>query len=362
MKLKLYIYILSLVALTFISSCKKADDPNPVDAGLSNQELQNKILNNFSHHIVLAAYQDMENKMNEFYNACLAFDAVQDQTNLDKARNGWKNVRAVWEQSEAFLFGPVSTENIDPSIDTWPVDYNSLDSLLQTSNSFTQSYMNSLGDELKGFHPSEFILWGVNGAKVPTDFTMREREYLIALCSDLQIRATQLRTSWDPAVADNYLFQVVNAGQIASVYPSQRAVFEEMVNSMIGICDEVANGKMYEPFASSDPSLEESPYSQNSLTDFRNNIQGVKNVYFGDYLVEGVGLNEFMSKNNLSIHSTVSSQIDNALSSFNGITVPFGQAIFSQRTQIQHVMTQINTLKNTLENQLLPFSQQTITE
>ncbi len=355
-----FLFLCALIVIA--TSCKKDKDTEPSVPVLSNQEIQNNILQDFSYKIALASYQDMENKMNAFYNTCLAFDASQTQSNLDDARIAWKNVRAVWEQSEAFLFGPVSTENIDPSTDTWPVDYNSLDSLLNTTNAFTQSYMNSLGDELKGYHPAEFILWGSNGSKTPADFTAREREYLIALVADLQIKSTQLRTSWDPSVADNYLLHVVNAGQSSSVYPSQRAVFEEMINAMIGICDEVANGKMYEPFAGSDPSLEESPFSQNSLTDFKNNILGVKNVYFGDYLQQGNGLNEFMTKNNLSIHSTVSSQIDNALTSFNGITVPFGQAIFSERTQVQHVMTQINSLKTTLENQLLPFIQQTITE
>ncbi len=354
--------ILLTTSVLIISSCKKDNDTEPTDSVLSNQEIQTKILHDFSYGVALATYQEMENRMNAFYNNCVQFDGTQDQTNLDNARAAWKYVREVWEQSEAFLFGPVSTNNIDPSTDTWPVDYNALDSLLNTGNAFSQTFMNSLGDELKGYHPSEFILWGANGNKTPADFTSREREYLIALAADLQTKAISLRTSWDPAVTDNFFLNVVNAGQASSVYPSQRAVFEELVNALIGICDEVANGKMYEPFASSDPSLEESPYSQNSLIDFKNNIKGVKNVYFGDFMVNGFGINEFMTKNNLSIHSTVSSQIDNAINSFNGITVPFNQAIFSERTQVLHVMNQINILKSTLENQLLPFIQQTITE
>ncbi|HNQ61674.1 MAG TPA: imelysin family protein [Bacteroidia bacterium] len=350
-----------IILLTSIS-CKKDKDNDPINPGLSNQEIQNNILNDFSMHIALGTYKDMENKMNAFYTACQQFDVTQDQQKLDEARTAWKNVRGVWEQSEAFLFGPVSTENIDPSIDTWPVDFLSLDSLLHTGNSFTQSFMNSLGDELKGFHPAEYILWGEDGNKSFSDFTVREREYLIALATDLQLKATILRASWDPAVSDNYFQEVITAGQATSIYSSQRAVFEEIVNAMAGICDEVANGKIYEPFAGMDPSLEESPYSNNSLTDFRSNIQGIKNVYFGNYLVDGYGLNDFISKNNLALHSSISSQIDNALHSFDGITVPFGDAIFSQRTQIQNVINQINTLQNTLESQLLPFVQQSIME
>jgi uncharacterized iron-regulated protein len=345
-----------------MASCQKDKDTQTTDPELSNQEIQNKILNDFSIGLAFATYQDMETKMDAFNSACIQFDLTQSQSNLIAARNAWKNVRAVWEQSEAFLFGPVSTDNIDPSTDTWPIDHNSLDSLITSANTFTQSFMNSLGDALKGYHPSEYILWGIDGNKVPGDFTAKEREYLIALAADLLAKVSSLRSSWDPAVADNFSEQIIHAGQGNSVYPSQRAVFEEMVNGMIGICDEVANAKIFEPFAGSDPSLEESPYSKNSMTDFRNNIQGVKNVYFGDYMSDGYGLNNFMLKNNLSIHSSVSSGIEDALNSFNGITIPFGEAIISQRPQVQNVINRINALKISLEDQLLPFIQQTITE
>lgn len=356
------IKLLILLSVIFISSCKKDENAEPSNNPMTNQEIQNNILHDFAQHVALATYEEMENRMNSFYSKCTAFDAVQDQSTLDNARLAWKSVREVWEQSEAFLFGPVSTNNIDPSTDTWPVDYLALDSLMNTGIAFTQSFMNSLGDEMKGYHPAEYLLWGADGNKLPSDFSAREREYLIALAADLQLKATSLRTSWDPSVHDNYLDHMVNAGQSTSIYPSQSAALEEMINGMIGICDEVANGKMFEPFAGLDPSLEESPFSKNSLTDFKNNISGVKNVYYGDFILDGTGFNDFLIKNNASLHSAISNQINNAIISFDGITVPFGEAIISQRTQVQHVMDQINILKTTLETQALPFIQQTVTE
>lgn len=349
------------LALLAAAGCKKDETDDLTDTGLTNAQIQNYVLNDFCMKVAIPAYEQMENRMNVLYTSCVAFDASQTQQNLDNARNAWRDVRATWEQTEAFLFGPVSTNNIDPSTDTWPVDFNALDSLLQTSNAFTQTYINSLGDELKGYHPTEYLLWGETGNKVPGDFTAREREYLIALASDLQIKATSLRTSWDISVNGNYASQFANAGGNSSIYPSQRAAFEELVNAMIGICDEVANGKMSEPFTLVDPSLEESPFSANSINDFTNNIRGVKNVYFGKFNADGYGIHDFLAKNNLSLHNTIATDIDNAINSFGGITVPFGQAITAQPTQVQNVINQINTLKNTLENQLLPFIQQNIT-
>ncbi len=345
-----------------LSSCKKNEENDLVESGLTNKEIQNNVLRDFSYHVALASYETLENKTNAFYMSCVDFDATQNEANLNSARNAWKDARSIWEQSEAFLFGPVSTGNIDPSTDTWPIDFNALDSLLGTANSFTQSYLNSLGDELKGYHPSEYLLWGADGQKLPETFTSREKEYLIALAADLQIKVTTLRASWDPDVANNYLSELVNAGQATSLYPSQRSAFEELVNGMIGICDEVANGKIEEPFAMADPSLEESPFSQNSIVDFKNNILGVKNVYFGRFIEDGFGIHDFMAKNNLSLHNKIATEIDNALNSFNGITIPFSEAIIQQPTQVQHVINQINILKETLEVELMPFIQQTVAE
>jgi predicted lipoprotein len=349
------------LTLLAVSGCKKEETDDIAVSGLTNPEIQSHILNDFCQKVAIPAYAEMENRMNVLYNACIAFDASQTQQHLDDARNAWREVRATWEQTEAFLFGPVSTNNIDPSTDTWPIDFNALDSLLQTSNAFTQSYINSLGDELKGYHPAEFLLWGQNGNKLPGDFTLREREYLIALAADLQIKATSLRSSWDLSVSGNYAVQFATAGDVTSIYPSQRAALEELINGMIGICDEVANGKIGEPFTLADPSLEESPFSGNSIADFTNNIRGVKNVYFGKFVADGYGIHDFMAKNNLALHNEIATAIDNAINSFGGITVPFGQAITTQPTQVQHVINQVNALKDVLETELLPYIQQTVT-
>lgn len=351
--------IILLFAISF-SSCRKnkTTDETP---GLTNAEVQNLIINDLSKNVYFDTYKDLEIQLTALYTNVLALNTTTNQANLDKARLSWKNARSSWELSEAFLFGPASTDNIDPSTDTWPVDYVSLDSLMGSTATFTQIYMNDLGDELKGYHPTEYLLWGQNGSKLPSEFTTRQLEYLVALAADLQLKATQLRSSWDLSVSNNYVLHLVNAGNSTSIYSNQRAVFEEILGGMIGICEEVANGKIGDPFTFQDPSLEESPFSNNSLVDFKNNIQGIKNVYFGVFQTDGYGINDFLMANNISLHNTIASKIQDALTAFNGVTIPFGEAIISQPTQIQNLIDKINALKEVLEDQALPFLQQKIT-
>jgi predicted lipoprotein len=304
----------------------------------------------------------MEFAMTEFYNSCALLESAPTTDNLEAAKNNWKNCRGVWETSEAFLFGPVSTNNIDPSIDTWPIDTDALQNELAGPNAFTQNYINSLGDELKGFHPAEYLLWGANGNKTVAEFTAREMEFLVALATDLQIKATALRTGWDPVSPDNYASELTSAGTENSLYDTQIAAFEEIVNALAGICDEVANGKISEPFNLQDPSLEESPFSDNSLVDFRNNISGIKKVYFGEYTENGYGVADFVQLKNLQLHNEINAQINQSIASFDGVTVSFGEAIISQPTQVQQIIDHLNELAETLNNDLIPFLQLNIVE
>ena len=60
-----------------------------------------------------------------------AQEAGQDYTTLmTQADASWRLMRKYWEQSEAFLYGPASVHNIDPHIDSWPLDFNAMNALL----------------------------------------------------------------------------------------------------------------------------------------------------------------------------------------------------------------------------------------
>jgi putative iron-regulated protein len=341
-------------ALFATIGCKKdpAEPSTPTTPSTSAE-----ILTGFSNSVAQATYNHLDAETDLLYQSIASFQSNISDANLITCKQAWRNSRSAWEQSEGFLFGPVSTDNIDPRIDTWPVDFARLDSVLNSSGIFTAGYVDSLEDALKGFHPIEYLLFGLNGNKTASQFTNREIEYLIALSQNLQILTASLADNWNPAIAGNYHNVFTTAGNGSSVYSTQRAAFEEMVNAMAGICDEVANGKMAEPFTLQDPSLEESPFSFNSITDFTNNIRSVENVYLGKYSSDGKGIEDLVRQHNLSLDGAVKSKISYAIAALQNITVPFGQAISQQPTQVQNAIDAINILQTEIEDNLLPFVQ-----
>ena len=350
----LYVAVFA-AAIAATAGCKKDKDTeqeNPAAAA----DLDKDVLTSFSVNVSQATYTALADKANSLSIAVQTFDTATTDANLSNCKQLWRDARFSWEQSEAFLFGPAETDNVDPRIDTWPVDYVALDSVLSSSATFSDSYINSLDDALRGFHPIEYLLFGTNGSKTASQFTAREKEFLTALTANLKNLTAQLSASWSPA-GGNYAAQVTNAGSGGSVYATKRAAFEEMVNAMADICNEVANSKIEEPLVAQNPALEESPFSFNSMTDFTNNIRSVQNVYLGKYTTDGKGLEDLVRANNLSLDATIKSKLNAAIAALNAVTVPFGQAITTQQVQLANAQTAINDLKGVIENDLMTYIQ-----
>jgi predicted lipoprotein len=263
-----------------------------------------------------------------------------------------------WEQSEAFLFGPVATMELDPAIDSWPVNFVDIDSVINdTENVFTEEFINSLDPTLKGFHPIEYLAFGENGQRDYTSLTSRQKQYLLALGAHLKRITAQMINEWK-ADGGNFSAQVSGAGHSTSQYTTQKEAMLEIANGIIGIIDEVGSGKIEEPFAAKDASLEESPFAKNSWTDFKYNITGAQNVYMGKYLVDGKGLTDFVQAHNKDLDLKIQQKLTAAIQNLGAYSTPFGEAIISQPAAIAATQAQLADLKDLMENELIPLIQQ----
>jgi len=337
---------LASVSIGFYSCSDDNDSASPVDATLNAQ-----ILTDFSTNVAQATYNDLKAKASILNDDIQSFVAAQDETKLTKLRADWKAARQAWEQSESFLFGPVDTNKIDPRIDSWPINEQDLNVELAGDAELTEEYIDGLGEDIKGFHPIEFLVFGENGDKAADDFTERELEYLSALGQNLKKLTSEAATAWDPASSSSYTTVFIKAGAGSNEFPTQRSAFEQLVNAMAGICEEVADEKINSVYLEHDPSLEESPYAQNSLIDFKNNIIGVQNVYLGKYSAAGdASLEDLVKEYNLSLDGEIKAAISAAIASLENIDGPFGSAILNTNVKVQNAIDAIHNLQEKLDD------------
>ena len=176
---------------------------------------------------------------------------------------------------------------------------------------------------------------------------------MLSLSADLlNNNVIPLRDSWASAPV-NFGQQVSTAGKGSTKFTSRQELFIAIVSAMVDICSEVGEGKMFEPFVAKDSTICESPYSGNTLSDFKDNIKGLQNVYLG--LNGGKGIKDLVAAKNKNLDNQLQSQITAAISSFDNISVRYEKAIFDQRTQVQQTMDQLGTLKDLLDDDLKDF-------
>ena len=329
--------------------------PNPFDANASASTIIGAIANN----VVLASYEDFANKAKGLTDTLLSFKFNPTEDNLRRVQFAWRDTRRAWEQTGSLLFGPVDTKGIDPAMDSWPVNRTDLEAVLNSNNTLDIPFVTALDDTLHGFHTVEYLIFGADNDKKAADITPREMEYLVSATSLLHTHIDSLANAWR-ASGGNFVQEFATAGKGSKTYPSETAALQELVNGMIGIVDEVGNGKISDPFSEANHELVESQFSFNSLLDFENNIRGVENVYLGRYLQkDGPGLNDLVRRNDAGLDVEIRQTLSDAINAIQAIPFPFRDAIkvgesTESRVLVSVAIDKVVALQTLLESKLLP--------
>ena len=392
---------LVIVGALFLTGCSSSGgDSNGNSNPNSNSDVTfnaTGMINNLGNNIILAGYQELNASAAALNNAvnALETDGATEQE-MDAAQTAWKAARVWWESGEGHIFGPIDALGTDPALDSWPLSTTDLQNILNTVSPITADTVRLLGNDVQGFHAIEYLLFGngiADNDKTAAELTGDEIDYLLALGEVFQEHTQELVDGWtaqydpDDTSTGPYIDEFT-APAANKVYVSQAAVVEEIINGMIGIVDEVGNGKISGPFGASaaeaDTSLVESQYSWNSLTDFHNNIQSVRMLYTGLLDTDGTstgsnGIYDFVNAHSATLAARVLDEINEAMDRIalvdgdsdttttdittNGQVgsgqVAFRNAISDEaeggRDRIQAAINALSTLQTTLQNDVLPL-------
>ena len=347
----------TLAIIASLAACGGDDDDGGDGAGGFTDQ---QIITDFADQVVIPTYQLLDERTAALHDAAQTLADAPTMPNLEAARQAWVDMREPWEQSEGFLFGPVSAAGWDPAMDSWPLNKDDLEAVLASDDELTQAYIHNLAETQKGFHTIEYLLWGETSDKAAGDLSARELEYLVALTEELTLITGDLVASWTDGVGGDAPYREVftTAGQPDNTaYPSLQSAAQEILVGMSGICDEVANGKIADPYDARDPDLVESQYSFNSLEDFADNVRSVENAYTGDFPAgdsAGRGLDEYVAASNPDLDTRFRAEIAAAIDALGEIPGPFRDAIADPGNDelIETAQQAIRTIQATIDGDL----------
>ena len=312
----------------------------------SDKEMQ-KVAKNYVQAVVYPTYQALASNARTLYSAAQtlyksAEAGTMTQNEINAACEAFKNTRREWERSEAFLFGSATDNELDPHIDSWPLDRDELERALTNENLIAGfksenpakfvSEHNTEFQSVLGFHGMEFVLFR-NGAHrtvealkandtdegVTSVKGIDELAFLQAVAADVRNITALLEFTWMGSAASNetkailsgegsYVFSKLRYNGLASngtmcfgqflLSPSSNTGYQSWQGTMnqifVGgcsnICAEVADQKLGQAYrvatgqgSTTDDSKDyiESPYSHRSFIDYQDNIYSIKNSLYG---------------------------------------------------------------------------------
>ncbi len=337
--------LIGAVSLGF-TSCDSNDDP--ADEGtvtVAKTDIKN-VAQSYIDNVVYPTYIELAKDARELYAAAQtlyqsASNGTMTQAQIDAACDAFKAARCQWELSESFLYGSASNNELDPHIDSWPLDHQELVSALNNATLIAGfksddpakfvSENNTDFQSVLGFHGMEFVLFrnGKNRTVAAlsandTDEGMTsvkgidELAFLQAVAGDVRNVTAVLEYTWLGDQATSETKSLIN-GEASYVTANLRykgmanesgmcygdyllspstttgygswlgTINQILVGGCSNICSEVADQKLGQAYrtatntGSEEDSRDyiESPYSHRSFIDYQDNIYSIKNTLYG---------------------------------------------------------------------------------
>jgi putative iron-regulated protein len=340
--------VLALCATSF--GCGSDDEETPGGGELSATYSE----------IVYATYSDALAEARKLDTAVIALVDTPSEANIAAARIAWRAAREPYLQSEVFRFydGPIDNPEDGPEglINSWPLDENFIDYVAEdadagiindpsvTISAATLESMNQ-GDAEEnvttGYHAVEFLLWGQDlsatgpGNRPFTDYVAgasgtaanqaRRGTYLKTVSTDLVDRLEGLVDAWAPD-EDNYReeFEGLSSDEALS----------RVLTGMIFLSGfETGGERLQAALETGEQEDEHSCFSDNTKRDMVQDIQGVLNVWRGQYNalggadISGTGVRDVVRAKDAALADELDDQIEESLRLANALQDPFDREI-----------------------------------
>ena len=322
-----------------------------------------QVLSNLVDNVIVPTYTQLANDTEALQNTLKGFTVnTLTQTAVNNACTQFKAARQHWERSEAFLMGAAKEFDIDPTIDSWPLNRSLLLTYLRSGR--TDFSSEELEDAtILGFHALEFFLFRNGQPRNVEEFKNNdtyknftnisgatELAYAQRICELLVQRCYQLQVAWEGQTSANASRYAVvqkagldvvnakgltfgnnlkNAGTSNSTFPTIADAITQVLSadegSCVGIANEVGTAKIANPFSAGYVFYVESPFSYNSITDFQDNIRSIRNVWYGtlDGNTASHSFSQFFANNATAQGRDVETNVNDAINLIGIMPAPF---------------------------------------
>lgn len=331
--MKKLLYILPVLAITFVACDKNKDDDKPdFDKG--------SLLVNVADNIIIPRLNDFELKINDLELAYQDFQSDMTQTKLDVLRTEWQEAYVAWQYIKTYNFGPIMSYGFKASTGTFPTD-----TTLVNSNISSGSYdLNTAANiDAIGLSSLDYLLYK-SGA---LNYFINDANYSVYVGDVIAKLVTE--TAAVSAAWVSYRSTFVN-----STGTEATSAFSQLVNEFNLDYEIAKNAKLGIPIGKQSlgiqmPEYIEARYSGISFTLLQSSIDAIHKLYEGISLAgsNGPGFDDYL--NHLE-RQTLNSTIKN---NFGAINTKISSFSNSLETEMTNDPAGLDELYNLIQGQVV---------
>ena len=240
-----------------------------------------RLLLDLADGVILPNYRTFADRAGALRLTAALFARAPSPEALRAVQDAWKAARRAWGVCEAHLIGPEEDRLLHAKIDTSPA---SVEEVLAGSDRLDAAFVEGLGGHRKGFLAIEALLFG--DAKIlDGQEGERRRQFLAALCMNLEAVACEIRDLWEPS-AGNFAARFTKPGRGGSPYPSADAALDDLINRVVQFAEQTKDARLGRPLGVlrtgtgvPQPDQVEARRSGHSLEDLRADLEGIEKVH-----------------------------------------------------------------------------------
>jgi predicted lipoprotein len=322
------------------------------------------MLNNWAENIIIPAYENYTNKLEDLRSDVVVFSDTPNQINLEKVRTSWLGAYIAWQKVALFQIGKAEVLRLRDYTNTYP-----LDAVGVENNIASDSFDLSLSTEMnkQGFPALDYLLNGVKDSDLEIlnvyDNTSY-KNYLRAVVTRLEDMALSVLQDWKTSYKSIF---------VANECSSATASVDKLTNDFIFNFEKhirVAKiGKPIDFFNDNPVSVSEAAeaveafYKKDVSKElFVVAIQASRDFFSGKHFnsdTEGISLKSYLTDLNIktvtekSVSEEILERMDKALSTANGLENNFYDQIIADRDAFVAMRKELHSVVEVLKTNMI---------
>ena len=318
---------------------------------------EKEVLISLTDSLIVPGYEAASDAAHELRNALDNLCSGPSDSALSEAQQAWRDARAPWMRSEATWFGPVMDRRSVRLVD-WPqIEPERIEAILDRDAPITEDdVQNRLASTQRGLGAIEYLLFSDDSLEPLQDPSSARCDYLTALGRVVESESNAILAEWNIERNGLSVYSSFFTSRSDSSLTADQAV-AELVRTQVFLIRTIVDMRLAGALGlrdgEPDPSAIPGGNGYNALSDLRNEILGMRDMYVGHEESGGSGISDIVLGLSSETDERMREHFTNALAAIDAVGPPLRVAIEERPEQVRAAYDRLSELQRTLNTEVV---------